>query len=189
VLGGPLARGRADAALVDPALVLGASRFVGFTPIQRAWIGAVVERAPRAARDALTHVAPYITFRRGTTGELSEGDHITTFVSSTSVRFLVSLGPRTRATRDALAAHMLTHEPGHAVDNGLIDDDLRASFGVLFSRSPAWASCFPRSRWAARCSGSTPRRSARRRPRAGQAPSEPKPSSDGHTARSHDRRR
>jgi hypothetical protein len=88
-------------------------------------------------------VAPFVTFRRGTTDELSEGDHITTVVSSASVRFLVSLGPRTRAARDPLAAHMLMHELGHAVDNGLIDDELRASFGVLFSRSPAWASCFP----------------------------------------------
>jgi len=37
---------------------------------------------------------------------------------------------------------MLMHELGHTVDNGLVDDALRVSFGELFSRSPAWASCF-----------------------------------------------
>jgi hypothetical protein len=63
-------------------------------------------------------------------------------VGTSSVRFLISLGPRTRATRDSLAAHMLMHELGHAVDNGLVGDALRASFGVLFSRSPAWMGCF-----------------------------------------------
>ena len=143
VPGGLSASARADAPLAGPALVLDAARFVGFTTPERAWIVAVVARAPRPARDALTRLAPYITFRRGATDELSEGDHITTFVSSSSARFLVSLGPRSRTTRDALAAHLLMHELGHAVDNGLIDDELRASFGVLFSRSPAWASCFP----------------------------------------------
>jgi hypothetical protein len=142
VLGGPPEHACAGPPLTDPRLVLAASRFVGFTSAQRAWITAVVARAPRPARDALTRVAPYVTFRRGATEELSEGDHITTFVGTSSLRFLVSLGPRTRATRDALAAHMLMHELGHAVDNGLVGEELRASFGVLFSRSPAWAGCF-----------------------------------------------
>jgi hypothetical protein len=34
------------------------------------------------------------------------------------------------------------HALGHAVDNGLVGDALRASFGVLFSRSAAWMGCF-----------------------------------------------
>jgi hypothetical protein len=134
----------ASAAALGPGSphVMEASRFVGFTPTQLAWINGLVDRAPRPARDALARVAPYISFRRGSSKEISDGDHVSTFVGTDTLRFLVSLGLRTRAARDALAAHMLMHELGHTVDNALVSEELRGSFGVLFSKSPVWQSCF-----------------------------------------------
>ena len=133
----------ADARAYDPSKVLSRARFVGFDPVQLAWITAVVRRAPRPARDAIERVAPFITFRRGADHEISAGDHTSTFVATQSPRFLVSLGTRTRKVRDAMAAHVLMHELGHTVDNALVDERLRAELNLLFSQSPVWSPCYP----------------------------------------------
>ena len=110
--------------------------------MQLAWVHSRADSAPGPARRALARIAPYTTFRRGGADELSKGDHLETFVSLESIRFLVSLGPRTRRARDALAEHVLMHELGHAIDNGLISEALRNEFATLFTRSRAWRSCY-----------------------------------------------
>lgn len=116
--------------------------FKGFTPSQESWIKSHTRRAPPQARRLLEHVAPLLTMRPGRPDELAGGDFTLTEVSEVGeVAFTVALSEHT-LRRDAFGRHMVMHELGHAVDNGLIEPPLREDIEARFAASAAFLPCF-----------------------------------------------
>ena len=131
----------AAAAALSPS-PLADARFEGLSRFQTETVRSLARHAPPQGRRVLRLLAPHLVFRPGAAEDLGGGDLVTTEVGARSVRFTVTLAPRTRHG-GRFGRHMILHELGHAVDTGLMTHTDRLAWDFAFSGAPRWLTCFP----------------------------------------------